>query len=523
MLLQIAVIDEGIERLSAGLAVLKAYRNSIAPISRLPTELLVEIFLRLPDLPCKIIMNVCRHWHAISSATPALWTRVELDPWNREHFLSQLRLSGGLPLTISIRRLSTRRAASRILEHAGRIASLSISGAARYVLHFMQEMRHFAFPLLRSLVLDPFVDDEIDSEGDDVMPPELLSCRMPSLRELGVYHIDGSWQSLRALQSLSLRPAVELPLHTLLAVLANCPEMHMLDLDMATGRAVPGRCHPVRLPRLERLIICDRSAVCTDLLAHLVFPRTTCLDLIPQEVHRGADLHDVINAVHGNLRAQDAPAIRMMHIAGPAWPASNNDPEYYFSITTLAAVDSRAKFDNIEETARFAVTTYPEDCRARTEIIELVLSALATQSITHLNIVDAVLIFEPCKAALTLLPALETVTLMLSESGACFCEAVLVSGSAHTLRGINVYARVPADAAGHTDFFINVLARLLDSYHRRGRPLSHLRVEVAPFNYVTEADEVWEDEDYEAYEAKWARIRCLVGEFEWDYEATFVQ
>ncbi|KAJ7195109.1 hypothetical protein GGX14DRAFT_334459, partial [Mycena pura] len=71
-------VSQEFERVSAHLASLKAHRNSIAPISSLPTELLVEIFLRLSDLPCKIITKVCRHWHAISSATPALWTRVEL-------------------------------------------------------------------------------------------------------------------------------------------------------------------------------------------------------------------------------------------------------------------------------------------------------------------------------------------------------------------------------------------------------------------------------------------------------------
>ncbi|KAJ7195898.1 hypothetical protein GGX14DRAFT_199222 [Mycena pura] len=507
-----AALDEEIERVSARLASLKAHRNSIAPISRLPTELLVDIFLRLPDLPCKIIMNVCHHWHAISSATPALWTRIELHSWDRQHFRSQLRLSGGLPLTVSIRMLDSRRAASSVLEHAGRIASLCIWGRDEYVLHFMQEMRHFAFPLLRSLELHPAVNDSIGIEGNNVMPPELLSGRMPILLELGVYRIDGPWQSLRALQSLSLRPAVELPMHTLLAVLEDCPDMHMLDLDMAAGRALPGRCHPVHLPRLRRLIIRDRAAVCTDLLAHLVFPLNTCLDLIPQAVHRGADLHDVMDAVHGNLRAQDAPAIRMMHFAGPA----SNNPEYYFTITTLAAVDSTAKIDNVEENARFAVTTHPEDSRARTEIVELVLSALATQSITHLNIVDAALTLAPCKAALTFLPALETVSLMLGESGSCFCEALLDSSRAHTLRGIHVYASVPNDAAEHTDSFILMLARLLESCRQSGKPLSHLKVEVAPVKNLLRADELWEDEEeFEAYEAKWAGIRCLAQEFVW--------
>ncbi|KAJ7195101.1 hypothetical protein GGX14DRAFT_475377 [Mycena pura] len=523
--------DEDFERVFAHLASLKAHRNSIAPIFRLPTELLVEISLRLSDLPCKTITKVCRHWHAISSATPALWTRVELDLWNQQRFLSQMRLSGGLPLTISIRMLDSPRAASLVLEHAGRIASLSILGRVRYVLHFMHEMRHFAFPLLRSLVLDPFVnDDEIGIDGNNVMPPKLLdpdeigiegNNGHHCLRQLEVFDIDGSWQSLRALQSLSLLPAVGLPFHTLLAVLAECPEMRVLDLDMATGRALPGRCHPVRLPCLERLVICDRTAVCVDLLAHLVFPHTTCLDLIPQAVHCAAELHDIMDAVHRHLRAQDTPAIRMMHIAGPA---SINDPEYYFAITTLAAVDSIARFDSVEEDARFAVTTYPEDNCARTEIMELVLSALATQNITHLNIVDAALTLAPCKVALTLLPALETITLMLGETGTCFCEAVLDSESAHTLRGINVYARVPADAAEHTDSFIDMLGRLLDSCRQSGRPLLHLRVEVAPFNDVTKADELWDKDEYQAYEAKWAGIRCLVGEFVWEkLESSFVQ
>ncbi|KAJ7195904.1 hypothetical protein GGX14DRAFT_674116 [Mycena pura] len=446
--LQNAVIDEEIAQITARLASLKAYKNSIAPISRLPTELLVEIFLRLPDLPCKI-MNVCRHWHAISSATPALWTRIELDSWNRRHFRSQLRLSGDLPLTVSIRRLNSRRAASLVLEHAGRIASLSISGSDLYVFHFMQDMRHFAFPLLRSLVLHPSVDvdddsDEVSIAGHDVMPFELLGCRMPSLRELRVYRINGSWQSLCALQSLSLQPAVRLPLHTLLAVLADCPEMHTLELDTAAARALDGRCHPVQLPLLKRLNICDIVPVFLDLLAHLVFPPP------------------------------------------PPNPIDRN--EYYFTITTLASVDSRAKLDNVKEDARVAVTTHPTYDFAHADIMQLVLSVLFTQSIVHLNIVEAAWGTE-CMAALALLPALETVTLMLGKSGTLFCEAVLDTGRAHMLRGINVYARVPTAAAEHTAF-INMLVRLLDSCRQSGRPLSHLKLKVEVVNEPVDVDDV---------------------------------
>ena len=58
---------------------LKEYRSLIAPIRKLPVELLSEIFIstsRIEDLVLVKITEVCRQWRQVVLATPKAWSRV---------------------------------------------------------------------------------------------------------------------------------------------------------------------------------------------------------------------------------------------------------------------------------------------------------------------------------------------------------------------------------------------------------------------------------------------------------------
>ncbi|TFK60886.1 hypothetical protein BDN72DRAFT_751234, partial [Pluteus cervinus] len=67
---------------------LRTLRNSLAPVSQIPTELLSKIFVHSQDcgdisivgeidLTTRLPISwVCRHWREIALATPALWTVI---------------------------------------------------------------------------------------------------------------------------------------------------------------------------------------------------------------------------------------------------------------------------------------------------------------------------------------------------------------------------------------------------------------------------------------------------------------
>ncbi|TFK63591.1 hypothetical protein BDN72DRAFT_729242, partial [Pluteus cervinus] len=66
---------------------LQAHRNSLAPVSKLPTELLSDVFLHLvtPNSSFErengttepyTITWVCRRWRHIALALPRLWAKI---------------------------------------------------------------------------------------------------------------------------------------------------------------------------------------------------------------------------------------------------------------------------------------------------------------------------------------------------------------------------------------------------------------------------------------------------------------
>ncbi|KZP14982.1 hypothetical protein FIBSPDRAFT_833591, partial [Athelia psychrophila] len=65
-----------------------AHQRLVSPVHRLPTEILVGIFLhalaassfkRHPDKAPLVLERVCRRWKDIARSTPELWSHIRLD------------------------------------------------------------------------------------------------------------------------------------------------------------------------------------------------------------------------------------------------------------------------------------------------------------------------------------------------------------------------------------------------------------------------------------------------------------
>nr|GAT46397.1 predicted protein [Mycena chlorophos] len=104
---------------------IEACRSLVAPIRRLPDEILAEILVHVPRLPNPLLSvtqphllrlaAVCSRWRSIVYATPALWQRLTIDlPYTREFWnklqgkylpaISRtLRLSGQCTLSVEYR------------------------------------------------------------------------------------------------------------------------------------------------------------------------------------------------------------------------------------------------------------------------------------------------------------------------------------------------------------------------------------------------------------------------------------
>ncbi|KAF5325421.1 hypothetical protein D9619_010027 [Psilocybe cf. subviscida] len=104
------MIDEEIADLTArmqeSIRLLKARRNELAPVTKLPDEILFQIFVIFQDSidlqhrQWQQIAHVCRYWRHVAVGSPSLWTRLHNPP----HALTQLMLerSKNAPLDVAL-------------------------------------------------------------------------------------------------------------------------------------------------------------------------------------------------------------------------------------------------------------------------------------------------------------------------------------------------------------------------------------------------------------------------------------
>ncbi|KAJ7214282.1 hypothetical protein C8J57DRAFT_1732704 [Mycena rebaudengoi] len=386
-------IDDELTPLYERIALLKAKRNSIAPIFSLPPEVLVQVFSEVSEgqpltgffVPLTKLMLQHR-WPPNFRANPECSTHsvgiclIEIQNY-------AIQLSDFCTL---------------ILANANRLRYLDLHGTTFHVLDFMHKMCDFEFPLLQSLILtpDPTLVQEETSSMDARLPRELLEGRMPRLRELALSRVEAPWQSLPPLLSLSLRaPATLLALDELLVLLQSSPDLHTLKLDMVVAPGAPARPQPVALPHLELLHLWDLVKQCEDLLTNIIFPPTTCLKLFPQGVANGATIRDILVPVRKHVRARGAPFPLTLVLEAP--PAGKS-----LWIAIYAEAFSNVGF---EHKALVLITSHPASAPAQRQIITKVLKAFP-QTITHLDAREANLTIRTWKSVCALLPALKQAT-----------------------------------------------------------------------------------------------------------------
>ncbi|RXW18267.1 hypothetical protein EST38_g7578 [Candolleomyces aberdarensis] len=104
-------VEALMKRLAVHRSSLRRRINSLVPISRLPPEILIEIF----SLVCQtssttpiFLGSICADWRTLAWSTPLLWCRITLEvsdalPKSRPDLLSEWLLrSNNLPLHIKL-------------------------------------------------------------------------------------------------------------------------------------------------------------------------------------------------------------------------------------------------------------------------------------------------------------------------------------------------------------------------------------------------------------------------------------
>ncbi|KAF7360993.1 F-box domain-containing protein [Mycena sanguinolenta] len=428
-------IDKQIAWHYAQIALLKAKRNAIAPIRRLPNELMIRILTivavesdTLFDLRWTKLMYVCRHWHGLALAAQPLWAFVDIQ-WRGglERLYGQLDRSGAAPLTLKMDLdKSTPYYLEIILEHSERIRELQLGGESQQVYKLIGRLTSYKFPILSSLSLD--ASRHLDQLQEDIVRdiPEAILCGgLPSLRELKLDSIGFPWTSLSGLTILALTSCLDSSatsartFHGLLDMLSSCPQLQTLRLEITIPPPLPDQLYAtVELSALAWLFLRERVVSCEMLLNHLRIPPTAAIQLLPLGVRAGVDIRALLVPIRRQMRTIGTRTPVMFKISRPT--------ALYCTMTVCVDTAPRTFIDYDSPDCPFSL-----DCRPRTEttlreILRKVLKAVPSESITHLEGRDG---FEvrsvTWRAAIELLPSLDTIYLQLNPGGTNCINALL--------------------------------------------------------------------------------------------------
>ncbi|KAJ7149646.1 hypothetical protein C8R46DRAFT_1198654 [Mycena filopes] len=418
-------IDSKIAWHLAQIALLKARRNSIAPICRLPNELLARIITiyaieseTLFDLGwAKVVTIVCQRWYAVARAEQSLWSFIDIGyggRWGR--FYRQLERSGVAPLTIKIPHCNSRYYIDIVLDHSPRIAALDLSGETQHILHFLAELPNHNFPMLASLGLEAKQQGVRDPPGLVAdLPAIVLDGSMPKLKELKLTLINLPWRSVRGLESLSLTKSndsgapVLQTLDMLFSMLELCPQLQTLKLEEVIPNELDYDGPQISLPNLTSIYLRDHVLLCWVVLKHLTFPLDAQVRLYALGLRTGADAREILVPMSRRLRAPSAPRPPLLMVRCHGSP--NSAPSY----CTFSAHLEPTPWDFFSKTnpAVFSLNTHPSGEHALRQIMTKVIKATSLAHITHLDVRMASYLTEGSYRALfQLLPALETVFIM---------------------------------------------------------------------------------------------------------------
>lgn len=315
-------IDGEIQRLNDWICSLKSRRNSLCPISRLPPEVLSEVFLVFAeqlqaqnrfkvDFKWITIACVCRLWRAIALQHGRLWGRI--DTTREDRTKAFVGRSKGAPLAIRD-------------SFTGTIAELPFASINPYryrELHLRAKEGQLGPNVLQVLnspihapVLESLVLEVSDNYPEYTLPPTVFDYKAPSLTRLQLNNVRLDWPTalFPSLTHLSVhhsgntdspRPSVS----QVLTTLKNMPRLEYLHLvDQTIFEQPPPfqntsveELPPVSFPRLATLQLFGTTYDCTTLLSHIIPSSFVDLEIHCTGVENMSEIQTVMDFVKGNF------------------------------------------------------------------------------------------------------------------------------------------------------------------------------------------------------------------------------
>ncbi|KAH9843737.1 uncharacterized protein C8Q71DRAFT_11986 [Rhodofomes roseus] len=318
-------IDQEIAQLRQSVQVLIARRNELAPVLRLPVELLSEVFVlnatthSPDDLRWTNVAYVCQYWRSVAVQTPRLWTCINFkaEPW----VALQLERSKNMPLVAHVD-LRARQFVSKcegfglLARSMDRVRRLTISsGEMRGTVHKLWRHMTYPAPILESFVFHN--PSQTRAGPTSHVPTQLFRGECPSLQYVELRQCTWCWATTlfsHTVTHLTLdghNVQMRTSLEEILSALELMPNLEWLDLDHITPE-VPWFFIPnvgvgqfVHLARLKFLRIDALALNTAIMLYHISFPMETQLALCCDAFRRLDEFIAVGHAISSKYRREE--------------------------------------------------------------------------------------------------------------------------------------------------------------------------------------------------------------------------
>ena len=261
------------------LQLIRSWRNRLAPINKVPPEILTLVpdFLDGNDGKDEGVIaltHVCRAWREAFTTRSSLWTDLYcVDPDKSEVYLER---SKPVPINLSLYRrdgLSPHDPFFQIIPRAiRRLKSLSVEGTPRNLQDITVHLSHPA-PLLEELSIHGGCENA--PHRNPVLTSTLFNGDLSSLRTLRLEHVrtEFPWRNMINLTSFVLTHTApgEVSVKQLLDFFDSAPNLRRIDLYSATPTHGTQTGHLVSLPCLKWLYTTGGNSSSL-LLDHLLVP-----------------------------------------------------------------------------------------------------------------------------------------------------------------------------------------------------------------------------------------------------------
>ncbi|KAK0488989.1 hypothetical protein IW261DRAFT_1414413 [Armillaria novae-zelandiae] len=293
--LSFSQIDAEIQQREEDVRKLKSQRNTLAPISQLPPEMLSRIFLfvsypRELSLSWINVSHVSQHWRAVALGFSALWSSPPFmtPTWAHE----MLKRSKMAPLTIvaDLTYMTPKMLAvfEDAMRQVDRSAELSLTGTKTMERYLTNATKRA--PFLNKLCISQLYTHYDASDERIALPCNFFDGQAPRLRHLDLNRCQVQWDTglmqnltyLRIVEPGEYRPTIS----QLVDLLEQMPYLETLELEHAlpivseNPKALPSPSHVISLPRLSRIHLFSSVLEATNLLNHIDFPSTATMELI---------------------------------------------------------------------------------------------------------------------------------------------------------------------------------------------------------------------------------------------------